>query len=347
LGVKAQVGLLGGALAAGTLALGIYFSGGEVETAGAQDVTYFRIGAGTPGSAFYGMAGQIAGIISNPPGSRNCDGDGACGVEGLLGLAQTTANPVAGIEALRKGTLEAGIVSGDIADAALHGTGPFKDAGAMKDLRAVANIGTTVLHIVVAKNSEITEVKALAGKRVAIGPENSGNALSARILLRAAGLPDKKTKFIAEEIASAAAQLLTGEIQALAIVEQMPDADVGRLLGTGNYRLLGAEPVAKDTPNYIFGEWITAAQYPGAESVRALAVPTVLVVRSDLPGQIADGLVRTLWFSANPDAAPSAAGSLKPDMSRASIAWHPNAATAYAELAKVEPAMPETAAPTN
>lgn len=348
LGVKARVGLLGGAMAAGGLALVVYFTpGSAIEQVAAQDVVYFRIGAGTPGSAFYGMAGQIAGIISNPPGSRECDGEGACGVEGLLGLAQTTTNPVDSVESLRSRSLEAAVVSADVADAAWRGTGPFKSAGSMADLRAIANIGAVVLHIVVPKESKISDVKSLAGKRVAVGAKDSDNAVTARFLLRAAGLPEKKAKLVNGEFASAAVQLLTGELDALAVVEQMPSAEVAALMATGNYRLLGAEIVAADTAKYVFADWIPSGKYAGVDSTRAVAVPTVLAVRADLPSQIAGGLFRALWHSAMPENADTPAGSIMPDMARASVPWHPDAAAAFSELAKAVPAEPESLAPTN
>lgn len=344
---RAKFGLLGGALAAGGLALGIALSAGSgIDTVAAQDVVYFRIGAGAPGSPYYGLAGQLAGIISNPPGARECDGEGACGVEGLLGLAQTTMSPVDGIAALRQGSLEAALVSADIADAAFLGTGPFKDAGPAPELRAVANVGSIVLHIVVPKESKAQSAKDLAGKRVGIGVAGSDNALTAKVLLRAAGMPDKKAKLVEGELNAAAAKLLTGEIEALAVVEQMPSSEVASLMATGNYRLLGAQPVAKDVPSYVFLRGMNAPQYKGVSAMPALAVPTVLVVRADLPGQIADGLLRALWHSAEPGAEP-APGSIAPDMSRASIPWHPDAAAAYAELAKTAPAEPEAASPTN
>ena len=342
------MGLLGGAMAAGGMALAVYLSGGSaIESVAAQDVVYFRIGGGAPGSTAYGMAGQLAGTVSNPPGSRQCDGEGACGVEGLLGLAQTTLNPVDSLESLRRGSLEAAIISGDVADAALRGTGAFKKSGAMADLRAIANIGAVTLHILVPKESKATDVKSLAGKRVAVGLEDSDNAVTARVLLRAAGLPDKKTKFILGEIPAAARELLTGEVDALAVVDQMPSSEVAILMATGDYRLLSAEVTAKDVPNYIFAEWITDAQYPGVASVRALAVPTVLAVRADLPGQIAGGLVRALWHSANPATPGTATGSIAPDMSRASVPWHPEAASAFTELSNSTPAALESPAPTN
>ena len=340
--------MLGGAVAAGSLALVVYFGpGSAIEQVAAQDVVYFRIGAGTPGSTLYGIAGQIAGIVSNPPGSRDCDGEGACGVEGLLGLAQTTIDPVDSIDSLRNRSLEAALVSADVADAAQHGTGPFKAAEPMADLRAIANVGAVVLHIVVPKESKASDLKSLSGKRIVIGPKDSDNAITARFLLRAAGLPEKKTKLINGEFASAAQQLLTGELDALAVVEQMPSAEIRALMATGNYRLLGAEITVEATPDYVFAEWIPNGQYAGVDSTRAVALPIVLAVRGDLPAQIAAGLVQALWHSAKPTTPGTPAGSIMPDMSRASVPWHPDAAAAFAALSKTVPAEPATIAPTN
>jgi len=180
---------LGGAVAASVLSLAVYLlSGSAIDSVFAQDIAYFRIGAGAPGSTLYDLAGQVAGAISNPPGSRQCDNDGPCGVEGLIGLAQTTADPVEGLQSVEGGTMESAIVSADIADAALQGTGPFKTSGAMANLRAIANVGQLVLHVLVAKEARFQDLKALSGQRIAIGVKDSDNAITARFLLRAAGI---------------------------------------------------------------------------------------------------------------------------------------------------------------
>lgn len=345
--LRARVGVLGCVAAAGCVAVGVFFMpGSAIERVAAQDVVYFRIGAGTPGSAFYELASRIAGIISNPPGSRDCDGEGACGIEGLLGLAQTTVNPADTVQSLRTGSLEAAIVSGDVADAARRGTGVFKAAGAMEDLRGIANVGEVVLHVIVAKDSKSTDLKSLAGKRVAIGAKESDNAVSARILLRAAGLPDKKTKFVNEDLETAGAALLTKEVDALAIVDRMPSAQVKALMATGYYRLLGTEISVQNAAKYVFDSWIPSDTYAGVGSMRAIALPTVLVARADLPAQIAGGLVEALWHSAKPVDGQEAAGVM-PNMTRASLAWHPDAASAFGKLSDTTPAAPEEVAPTN
>ena len=347
-GIGLRTGLVGGALTAAGLSLAVYLGAGSgIDTVSAQDVVYFRIGAGTPGSAYYGIAGQIAGIISNPQGSRDCAANQDCGVDGLLGLAQTTTNPIDGLESLNSGSLEASLVSADIADAAVRGIGPFKEKGAVTELRAIANLGNVTLQIVVPAASKITDVKGLSGKKIAIGLEDSDSAVTARFLLKAAGLNEKKAKLATGELDSVARDLASGKVDALAVVEQMPSTDIATLMASGQYRLLPAEIVAKDTPGYVFADWIPSGKYAGVDSMRAIGVPTVLVARADLSGAIAGGLFRALWHAAMPDGGQPQDGSLVPSMGRASVPWHPSAAEAFRELSKTEPAELPPAPPTN
>ncbi len=54
--------------------------------------------------------------------------------------------------------MESAIVSADIADAAVEGTGPFKKSGAMTELRAIANVGQLVLHVLVAREARFEDL---------------------------------------------------------------------------------------------------------------------------------------------------------------------------------------------
>lgn len=347
-GVGVRFGLLGGLLAAAGVSIAVYLApGSALVPAAAQDVTYFRIGAGTPGSNYYAIAGRIAAIVSNPPGSRACDGDSACGVEGLLGLAQTTANPVAGLESLRERSLDAALVSADVADMALHGKGPFKESGQAEELRAIANVGELMLQVLVPAASKATDLKGLTGTKIAIGAKDSDGAITARYLLRAGGLSDKKAKLVTDGLETIAEDLEAGKVDALAVVDRLPSPEVAELMTTGAYRLLPVEIAGENKPDYVFSNRISEKEYGGAEATSSIGVPVVLVVRSDLPGQIAGGLLRALWHAAMPEGGSVRPGLIAPNMSRASIPWHPRAAEAFQQLTHTEPATPPTTPPTN
>lgn len=334
-------------MAAGVVSLAVYFvPGASFDQVFAQEIAYFRIGAGAPGSTLYDLAGQVAGAISNPPGSRQCDNEGPCGVEGIIGIAQTTTDPVDSLQSLEAGLFESAIVSGDIADAAAQGTGAFKKSGKMEDLRAIANVGQLVLHVLVAKEARYQDLAALNGEKIAIGVKDSDNAVTARFLLRAAGISEKKTKLMTGDLDAAAQDVLDGKVDALVLVAQMPSADVAALLHTGNYKLLGAVAAKDNKSAFLAEDEITAHQYPAVESIPTLSVPAVWVVRASLSTELADGLAKALWRSAVVDGAPDASGKIRLEFGRDSVPLHPAAAAAFAELRKAA-GIPEPQPTTN
>jgi uncharacterized protein len=332
-GMRARLIWLGSAAAAGVLVLAAFLApGSSFDQVFAQDVAYFRIGGGAPGSTLYDLAGRIAGAISNPPGSRQCDNNGPCGVEGLIGLAQTTIEPVESMQSLESGSLESAIVSADIADAAAQGTGPFKKSGGMPDLRAIANVGQLVLHVLAAKEERLPDIAAL--KRIAIGVKDSDNAVTARFLLRAAGISEKKTKLVTGELDAAAQDVLDGKIDAIVLVAQLPSADAAALMATGNYRLLSAQVSADNASDYVTPDWIPHKQYAGAEATPTVSLPAVWVVRASLSGDLAGGLAEALWHAASHQEDARGPGRIHLDLDRMSVPLHPRAEAAFGELRK-------------
>lgn len=340
-GTKVRMVTFGGALAACAVAFATYLLPGTGFNASlAQDIAYFRIGAGAPGSSLYDLAGQIASAISNPPGSRQCDNDGPCGVEGVIGLAQTAADPVGALQAVDDGAVESAIVSADIADAAAQGTGPFKKSGPMAELRSIGNVGLLVLHVLVAKEARFKDLSALNGKRIAIGIKDSDNAVTARFLLRAAGINDKKTKLPTGDPEAAALDLLGDKLDALVLVAQLPNEDVAALMRTGNYKLLPATASDSNKSTYVAADWIKHKQYSGTGVVPTLSVPAVWVVRASLSEELADGLAKALLRAAASDS------KLHLNVDRLTVPLHPGARTALAEFGKAEEVQAPASEPT-
>lgn len=318
---------LGSAMAAGALALATCLMPG---TSLAQDIAYFRISAGAPGSTLYSLAGEIASAISNPPGSRQCDNDGPCGVEGVIGLAQTADDPVSALQSVDGGVVESAIVSADIADAAVQGTGPFKKSGPMSELRSLGNVGQLVLHVLVAKEARFKDLSGLNGKRIAIGIKDSDNAVAARSMLRAAGINEKKTKLVTGDPGAAAVDLLGDKVDALVLVAQLPSEDVAAMMRTGNYKLLSAKLSVDNKSSYVVADWIRHKQYSGTDVVATLSVPAVWVVRASLSDELADGLAKALLRAAQSD------GKIHLSIDRLAVPLHAGAQAALATLGTPE-----------
>ena len=86
--------LSGMALLPAAAALGIAAQRAASQDQPEEDVTFFRIATGPTDGNYFDIGGLLAGAISNPPGSRPCDKGGACGVPGLIGVAETSTGSV-------------------------------------------------------------------------------------------------------------------------------------------------------------------------------------------------------------------------------------------------------------
>jgi TRAP-type uncharacterized transport system, periplasmic component len=139
---------------------------------------YFRIGTGESGGSLFILGGVIAGVVSNPPGSRSCDDGGSCGVPGLIAVAQATAGSVENVGAIGAGTLDSGLSQ------AMSPSGPSTARASSPSpvpspaSRAIANLYQESLHVIVHPDGKIKSIADLRGKRVGFGPKNAGNMLT-------------------------------------------------------------------------------------------------------------------------------------------------------------------------
>src|SRR5665213_4571135 len=90
----------------------------------AEELRYFRIGTASPTGTYFQIGGVLANIISKPPGSRDCERGGSCGVPGLVAVAQATEGSVANVLAVGQGQIEAAFAQADVATWAYRGAAP-------------------------------------------------------------------------------------------------------------------------------------------------------------------------------------------------------------------------------
>lgn len=266
----------------------------------AQELTFFRIGTGSTGETHFPIGGVIANAISNPPGSRECEKGGSCGVPGLIAVAQSTHGSVANIEAIAEGRLEAALAQADVAYWAFHGSGPYKKKGAIANLRSIAMLYPDSMHLVTRAESDIHAIADLKGKRVSLGETGSGTQVEVRNLLNAFGVKERdlKTQFL--KAGPAADALAKGELDAFFVVDGAPVPSIAELARSLPIRLLPIEgaPVERLREAHPFLQQgaIPAGAYKGLESaVPTLDVPVVLLVGAEVPADLVYGVTRALW----------------------------------------------------
>ncbi len=265
----------------------------------AQDVSFFRIGTGSTSGTYYPIGTLIGSVISNPPGSRECEDGGSCGVPGLIAAGQTTKGSIANIEGVKNGSLETGLAQSDMVKAAYTGSGVYKDKDPVSDLRVIANLYPENIHLIVRRGAEIKSPQDLKGKRVSLDVPGSGTRENAKLILAAYGMSEDDIDSIPVNADKAVALMLNDELDAFFFVAGYPVTAVSQLAEAAKIDLLPidgkvAEMILSDY-SYFSPSDIPADTYRGIDTVPTLAVSTQWIVNADMEEDLVYDITRALW----------------------------------------------------
>lgn len=266
----------------------------------AEELRYFRIGTAATTGTYFQIGGVIANALSKPPGSRDCDRGGSCGVPGLVAVAQATQGSVENVDAVANGRLESALAQSDVAFWAYSATGLFKGKPALTKLRAIAALFPESVHVVVRADGPIRSLKDLKGKRVGLGEKESGTLVDARLILDAAGLAEKDLKPDYSRLAVAAAALDHGDLDAFFLFGGYPVPAIAELAATVPVRLV---PVGDDVADRLMKKYrffardtIPGGTYSGIdEATPTVGMRSLLIVSSDLPETLVYDITKALW----------------------------------------------------
>lgn len=267
--------------------------------ASSQEMKFFRIGTGGTGGTYYPIGGLIANAISNPPGSRECDKGGSCGVPGLVAIAQSSNGSVANINAISSGTLESGFAQSDVAYWAYTGTGIYADKGKVEDLRAIANLYPESIHLVARKGAGIKTPADLKGKRVSLDEPGSGTLVDARIILEAYGLSEKDVQADYIKPTPAIDKIKDNQLDAFFIVAGFPTGSVAELASSAGAELV---PIEGDAAQAIMKKYgffapdvIPAGTYEGIGETKTISVGAQWVVGAKVDEALVYEITKATW----------------------------------------------------
>lgn len=306
----------------------------------AQETRFFRIGTGATSGTYYSVGSMIASTISNPPGSWPCERGGSCGVPGLIAVAQSTSGSFENVEAVAAGQLESALAQADVVYWAYHGTGPFRDKGALGKLRAVANLFSSTVHVVVRANSSLFSMEDLRGHRVSLGEVGSGTHVVAETVLDAYGFAEGDIKPFHHKPGPASDLLHDGELDAFFVAGGPPVPAVADLAARMPIRLLpisGTTGEELKTFNPFFSDAaIQSGVYPNVGHTLSVGVSTQWVVSAETDADFVFALTQALWheqsqalFQKGPPEGRTM--GLERALQRIAIPLHPGAERYYAE----------------
>ncbi len=268
-------------------------------TLGAQDLRFFRIGTGGVAGTYYPIGGLIAGIISNPPGSRPCEKGGSCGVPGLIATAQSSNGSVANVEAIASGALDSGFAQSDVAHWAYSGTGMYEGKATIENLRAIASLYPESLHLVARKGAGIESVRDLAGKRVSLDEEGSGTLVDARIILEAFGVDEAEVEVHHIKPHIAISMMMDDKLDAFILIAGYPTSSVSELASTVGVELVPIEGPEVDSllesQEFFARDVIPEGVYDGIGGTPTLSVGALWLTAAEADEELVYGMTKALW----------------------------------------------------
>lgn len=262
-------------------------------------VRFFRIATGNIAGTYFPIGSIIASVISSPPGSRACEDGGSCGIPGLVAAAQATKGSIDNVKRISSGEAESGFSQADVAYWAYNGFNMFLNSPPHRKLRVIAALYPETIHIGVRKDSGIKTIADLRGRRIAVGPLQSGTRVDAGIVLNAFGISEKDYQPKHIEMTAAADALLDGTIDAFVQVAGYPVPIIAALAEEADIMLLPMGGTARDSllleHPFFSAAQIPAGAYKNVGTVETIAVGAQWLVSADVSADLVYGMTRALW----------------------------------------------------
>ena len=191
-------------------------------------------------------------------------------------------------------------VAFSLADAALLAVDGRSRFSRPVKVAALARLYDDYLQIIVREDSKLRRIADLAGKTVSIGAKGSGTAVQARRILRlpTVGLRGRApVRMRSLKLKESTAALKAGEIDALFWSGGLPSEAIVELRKKLPIRLIG---LPEGTAEKLDAELYTDAGIPeniyGKEgAVNTVIASNLLVVRQDLPAEVAYRITRAMF----------------------------------------------------
>jgi uncharacterized protein len=206
--------------------------------------------------------------------------------DGVEVTAVTAAGSVSNAEAIRDGQAEMILIGNNIAFYAQQGTQMF-EGQPVEAIRGIATLYPEIIQIVALKESGITDLSDLKGKKAGVGAPGSGTAVHTLEVFKAAGLDETNVDIQYLDFKECVDGLLAGTIDAACIVAGIPTSAVTEIAAERDVTILtiadGIYRQLSDKYPFYVSITIPAGTYAGVDKgVTSIAVRAMLATSADL-----------------------------------------------------------------
>lgn len=204
----------------------------------------------------------------------------------------STGNPIM----LHRNEVELGITNYISASSAIAGRAPFDTP---MDIKGIAPLQFSSLHIMVMGNSGLYTMQDLRGRRVNLGPAGSGGALFFRELLPFWGLSEDDFSFSFLSFVEGTEALRDGRVDVNVPNGAAPLETVSSLAAFSDVRLINLETenlnrVREALPFYDISI-IPAGTYRGIDEVQTGGNQDILIVRADMDEETVFQITKAIY----------------------------------------------------
>ena len=240
----------------------------------------YSVGTGGQSGIYYPFGGALAKVWSD-------------NIEGVNVKAEVTAASVENTIKVVRGDMLAGLAMGNVVLDAYKGEGKFP---AKMPVNVLFALYPNLVHAVTTAKTDIKSLSDLNGKRISLGAPGSGTAVTSTVLLESLGVAVNAVYLNFSETTNA---LANGQIDAGFIVGGQGVGAVTQLALTHDIRLLDVSEQEQATFKSKYPAYssytIPEGVYNKVGTVNTLSVWNVLVVKADLPEDMAYELTRTAF----------------------------------------------------
>jgi uncharacterized protein len=261
-------------------------SGGEITCEVSSD-TRVSLATGNSTGVYFSLGNAYAEQIS-------------AATEGKVkATAAETGASVQNIQQLVGGSYQVAFSLADTAADAVEGKAGFD--GEKQPIQAISRIYNNYTQVIARKDSGITSVADMRGKRVSTGSPGSGTEVIANRLLESAGLnPASDVAAQRLDLTKTVDGMKDGSIDALFWSGGLPTPGITDLLTSARNDVVFVDissqlpTMSEISPAYEEGV-IPAATYQLPGDVKTIVVPNLLLVRDDVDANLACVLTKTLF----------------------------------------------------
>jgi len=240
-----------------------------------------RFATGPVGGGFYAFGeALVTALLENDPNLR---------IE-----RPTSRDALSNLEAIQRGDTDLAFAFADLAYLAANGQ-LDPDTRSFDRVRGLAVVQLTPVQLVA--RLPVRTVTDLRGMRVSLGPENSGTALTARLVLGAFGLSPTDIRADFLEFEEAGKRLRDGTLDAMFDNAQYAEAIAVSLRHGADLVPIQGPRINHLREEYPFLREMTlpAGTYTGMRSIATVGVDSLVVCRQDLDEMIVHNFMRSLF----------------------------------------------------